>query len=94
MQLVCWVLRIYLVVLAARAVLSWFPVRPGSPLTSVVSLLADLTEPVLRPFRSIIPPVGMFDLSFMVVFFVLEMIDKHSRRKQMRLPLDKTRSAR
>jgi YggT family protein len=46
-------------------------VRPGSPLTSVVSLLADLTEPVLRPFRSIIPPVGMFDLSFMVVFFVL-----------------------
>jgi YggT family protein len=70
-QLVCWVLRIYLVVLAARAVLSWFPVRPGSPLLSVVSLLADLTEPVLRPFRSIIPPVGMFDLSFMVVFFVL-----------------------
>ena len=60
-----------LVVLAARAVLSWFPVRPGSPLLSVVSLLADLTEPVLRPFRSIIPPVGMFDLSFMVVFFVL-----------------------
>ncbi len=71
MQLICWVLRIYLVVLAARAVLSWFPVRPGSSLTPIVRLLADLTEPVLRPFRSIIPPVGMFDLSFMIVFFVL-----------------------
>jgi YggT family protein len=70
-QVICWVLRIYLVVLAARAILSWFPVRPGSPLTSIATLLADLTEPVLRPFRSIIPPVGMFDLSFMVVFFVL-----------------------
>ena len=71
MQLICWVLRIYLILLAARAVLSWFPVRPGSSLTPIVRLLADLTEPVLRPFRSIIPPVGMFDLSFMIVFFLL-----------------------
>ena len=71
MQLVCWVLRIYLVVLAARAILSWFPVRPGSPMTSIAGLLSDLTEPVLRPFRSIIPPVGMFDLSFTVVVIVL-----------------------
>ena len=71
MQLVCWVLRIYLVVLAGRAILSWFPVRPGSPLTSIAGLLGDVADPVLRPFRSIIPPVGMFDLSFMAVFFVL-----------------------
>jgi YggT family protein len=69
--LVCAFITVYLVVLAARAVLSWFPVRPGSALSSISSLLADLTEPVLRPFRSIIPPVGMFDLSFMIVFFLL-----------------------
>lgn len=71
MFLVCAFITVYLVVLAARAVLSWFPVRPGSALSSISSLLSDLTEPVLRPFRSIIPPVGMFDLSFMIVFFLL-----------------------
>lgn len=71
MFLLCAFITVYLVVLAARAVLSWFPVRPGSALTSIRGLLADLTEPVLRPFRSIIPPVGMFDLSFMIVFFLL-----------------------
>jgi YggT family protein len=69
--LLCAFITVYLVVLAARAVLSWFPVRPDSPLNSIRNLLADITEPVLRPFRSIIPPVGMFDLSFMIVFFLL-----------------------
>lgn len=70
MGLLCAFVTVYLVVLAARAVLSWFPVRSGA-LVTVNRVLADLTEPVLRPFRSIIPPVGMFDLSFMIVFFLL-----------------------
>ena len=64
-------LLLYLVILGARAVLSWFPVRPGSPLEGINRILFDLTEPVLRPFRRIIPPVGMIDLSFMVVFFLV-----------------------
>jgi YggT family protein len=72
--LLYWLLSIYLVVLAARAILSWFPIRPGSPLTPIRSLLTDLTEPVLRPVRSVIPPIGMFDLSFMIVFFVLFLV--------------------
>jgi YggT family protein len=69
--LLCAIITVYLVVLAARAVLSWFPVRPGSTMSSITAILADLTEPVLTPLRRIIPPVGMFDLSFMVAFFVL-----------------------
>ena len=31
----------------------------------------DLTEPVLAPLRRVIPPAGMFDLSFTVLFVVL-----------------------
>jgi YggT family protein len=69
--LVCALLTVYLVVLVARAVLSWFPVRPGSGLASVHSILYELTEPVLAPVRRIIPPAGMFDLSFIVVFFLI-----------------------
>jgi uncharacterized protein YggT (Ycf19 family) len=29
---------------------------------------------VLRPVRRVIPPAGMFDLSFMIVFFVLVLV--------------------
>jgi YggT family protein len=60
-----------MVVMAARAIFSWFPVRPGTALASLNGVLYELTEPVLRPVRRIIPPAGMFDLSFIVVFFVL-----------------------
>jgi YggT family protein len=70
-QILSAFLLVYLIVLAARAVLSWFPSEPGSALSSINQLLYTLTEPVLAPVRRIIPPVGMFDLSFMVVFFVL-----------------------
>jgi YggT family protein len=62
------VITIYIVILAGRAVLSWFPVRGGTFLASVNTLLFELTEPVLRPVRKLIPPMGMFDMSFLVVF--------------------------
>lgn len=71
MSIICAFILVYLIVLAARAVLSWFPTQPGSALSSINSLLYQVTEPVLAPVRRIIPPAGMFDLSFMVVFFVL-----------------------
>jgi YggT family protein len=64
-------ITIYIVILVARAILSWFPIRPGTFLSSVNRLVIDLTEPVLRPFRRIIPPAGIIDLSFIVVFFLL-----------------------
>jgi YggT family protein len=70
-DVIAWLLTVYLVVLAGRAVLSWFPVRSGTVLARVNSVLFDLTEPVLRPVRRIIPPAGMLDLSFIVVFFAI-----------------------
>lgn len=76
MLFICWLLRIYIVVLAARAILSWFPARPGTGLASLTAVLADLTEPLLTPLRRIIPPVGMFDVSFMVAFFFLFLIQQ------------------
>jgi YggT family protein len=65
-------INIYLVVLFARAVTSWFPPpRPGTPFSFVTQILRDLTEPLLAPLRRVIPPAGPFDLSFMVLFFIL-----------------------
>jgi YggT family protein len=68
---ICAIVTAYMVVLFARAILSWFPVRPGTPWASVYGVLLDLTEPVLAPLRRIIPPAGMFDLSFLVLFVAL-----------------------
>jgi YggT family protein len=71
-QLLGAFVTVYLVIMGARAVLSWFPPSSsGNGLATVNRLLMDLTEPVLAPLRRIIPPVGMFDLSFMVAFFGL-----------------------
>ena len=70
-DLIYWFLTVYLIVLAGRAVLSWFPVQPDTFLASLNSLLLSLTEPVLRPVRQVIPAAGMVDVSFIVVFFAI-----------------------
>ncbi len=56
-----------------RVVLSWMPVDPYSPL---VRLLRELTDPVLEPFRRLIPPMGGFDFSPIVALFVLEFLEQ------------------
>ncbi|HEV2310828.1 MAG TPA: YggT family protein [Acidimicrobiia bacterium] len=71
MSIVCDVLTVFLLILFARAVLSWFPIRPGTVTAQVNRVLIDLTDWALRPLRRIIPPAGIFDLSFLVLFFIL-----------------------
>jgi YggT family protein len=70
----CAIANIYLIILIARAIISWFPISPDSPMLPVVRFLHTVTEPVLRPMRRIIPPAGMFDLSFLVTFLLLEFL--------------------
>jgi YggT family protein len=65
-EIPCALITVYLVVLFARAVLSWFP-PPQGGMATVYRILLDLTEPVLAPLRRVIPPAGMFDLSFTVL---------------------------
>jgi YggT family protein len=66
--------EIYVLILVARALLSWFPYRGDSPLNPVRRVVHTLTEPVLAPFRKLIPPIGMFDVSFLVAIIVVELI--------------------
>jgi YggT family protein len=73
-EILCTALNLYLLVLLARAILSFFPTRPGTGLASFQHFLAQLTEPVIAPVRRVIPPAGIFDLSFLVVFIVLEVV--------------------
>jgi YggT family protein len=73
-EVVCATLTVYLLILVARAILSFFPVRPGTGLASFNHVLLQLTEPVIAPVRRIIPPAGMFDLSFIVVFIAIQLV--------------------
>ena len=71
MSIICSLITVFIVLLFARAVLSWFPVRPDGPMAQISQILVSLTDWALRPLRTVIPPAGMFDLSFMVLVFGL-----------------------
>lgn len=78
LEIVRYVLQVYVIILIARALISWFPVHAGSPLLPVVRVLDRLTEPVLAPIRRVLPPLragGMaIDLSIIVAIFAVEII--------------------
>jgi YggT family protein len=74
-------LQIYGWILIGRVILSFIPLfKPGwSPppaLTPIVDLIYGLTEPPLQLLRRVIPqPMGFpLDLSFLVLFIIVEMI--------------------
>jgi YggT family protein len=77
-RLLAYLIELYVVLLIVRALLSWFPVVPGTAFERAIRLLDRLTEPVLRPVRRILPPVragGMgIDLSVMVVILVAQIV--------------------
>ena len=74
MRLICSLINVYYIVLLGRIIMSWFPLQPGTALASIASILYQLTEPVLGPVRRLIPSIGMIDISPIVVFFGLQIL--------------------
>jgi YggT family protein len=72
LSLICLLLQLFTLVLFARMLLSWFPMPPDGVLATINRALFTVTEPVLAPVRSLIPPVRTgamaFDLSPIIVF--------------------------
>jgi len=73
-DLLCSLIDVYYIILLARVILSWFPLQPGTAMASIASIIYQLTEPVMGPVRRIIPTVGMIDISPIVVFFGLRIL--------------------
>jgi YggT family protein len=48
--------------------MSWFP---GARQSSIGRFLGSIVEPYLEPFRRIIPPIGMLDISAIAALIVL-----------------------
>ena len=68
---VSMVLNIYFFALIASIILSW--VAPGN-YNPAILLLNQLTEPVMKPFRKLIPPMGGLDISPIFVFLVINVL--------------------
>ena len=58
------------VIMFPYAILSWFRIQPGTTLARVQYFLYRATEPVLRPVRQVIKPMGGLDWSFLVVILI------------------------
>jgi YggT family protein len=80
-QLVDYVFKAYLLVMILYAVVSWVPSLRGR----WSDYLAMLVEPVLAPVRSVIPPLGGLDLSFLVVILILQLVDSNIVQQNLRL---------
>lgn len=64
--------RIYSYFILARIFLSWVPADRSNP---VIKFIYQVTEPILAPFRIIIPLGGVgIDLSPMIVYFLLNLL--------------------
>ncbi len=66
-----YLLEILLVAILVRVVLTWFPVDQSNP---IIRIIFEVTEPVLAPFRRVIPRIGMFDLSPIAAMLVIQVI--------------------
>ena len=69
MRLIVRLLDLYSLVVLASVILSWVPMDPRNP---VVTLVSSLVEPVLAPIRRVLPVIGGFDFSPMVLLFALQ----------------------
>ena len=56
------------------AILSWFRIQPGTTLARVQYFLYRACEPVLRPVRRVVRPMGGLDWSFLIVILVANFV--------------------
>jgi YggT family protein len=62
-------LNLFFFVILLKIILSWVAPQNYNPMTV---LLHTMAEPVLRPFRRIIPPIGGFDISPIFAIIMLK----------------------
>jgi len=70
-KLLATLLMTYFFLIIAAVILSWVGARSRHP---VIPLVYQLTEPVLRPFRKVIPPIAGIDLSPLFALIALRFL--------------------
>jgi YggT family protein len=73
-EIVCTIANIYVLIVVARAISTFFPISPGSPFLPLVDSLYKVTEPVFTPIRRVLPAMGPFDFTPLVVLIGVQVI--------------------
>lgn len=81
LDVVLIVLQLYIYLLIAAAVLSWLVafnvVNVRNPVVqSVGEFLYRITEPLLRPIRSMLPSMGGLDISPVILILIIILIER------------------
>ncbi|KPQ22990.1 MAG: YggT family protein [Pseudomonadota bacterium] len=66
------ILKIYFFAMIVMIILSWVAPNASHP---GALLIMQLVEPIMAPVRKVIPPLGMIDLSPIVVFIAINLVD-------------------
>ena len=73
-QVIDMVFNILQIIIIVRVVLSWVSHNPSN---QFIRIIYQVSEPILKPIREILPITGMgFDLSPIVAFFLLGLLKK------------------
>jgi YggT family protein len=70
-KLLVTLLMTYFVLIIARVIVSWIGSQSRHPL---IPLIYQLTEPVLRPFSKLVPPISGIDLSPLFALIALRFL--------------------
>ena len=76
MAVICQLLSLYQFVLLIRVVLSWVPIQQDGIIGQIYAFLFRITEPLLAFVRSVLPPMGGFDFSPLLVFLALSVLQR------------------
>lgn len=71
-ELVSMAIKFYIFAILGQIILSWIAPQNYNP---VVSLLYQITDPIMTPAKKIIPPMGGMDFSPILVFIGLQILE-------------------
>ena len=80
-EIILMVLRFLMFAIFARVIVSWIAPQGGTN-NPIVNLIYQITDPILLPFRRILPRVGMFDFTPTLAIITIAFIMWALRRYQ------------
>jgi YggT family protein len=71
-----WCFTIYTLFLLVHILLSWFQLPYNPLLSRIRTVLYDACQPYLNLFRGLIPPLGGLDITPIIAFIALGLINR------------------
>ena len=90
-QLLIFILDVYFYIIIASVIISWliaFEVLnvKNPQAQNLIKLLNKLTEPVYKPLRKFIPPIGGIDITPIIVIFAIFLLQNLIARMMYNIP--------